>query len=283
MPHPKSLLKLTGIIFAALIVAACPTTRAGGTRAVTPTPTATATPATPMVSSPRLPLLRLWPDCSTSTDDAIFAKNVDSLIAAIGKHKLQISGVEVVCFAAGDRSVWSETPDQFVWGDAPESTEFQPNFDQAPPNAKVFQDAKDRWIRDQKLAFDRQQATLMSDYEQRSNNALAELKKRLLTRSTRPAICTSFFEFARRMQRENRPLNLPMTDGFADCSNESIANVPELDFPGRIVVLQIPTHDHSGGHSPALENREAFLKALFPTARIFPVYMAQEAVDELLK
>lgn len=234
-------------------------------------------------SESRLPVLPIWLDCSSSVDADVLAKNVDDLLHALDRHKHRLSGVEVICFANGDRSVWSETPDRFIWGDFPAPPSFQPNFDHAPPNVKVFQDAKDRWLNEQKAIYGRQNSEALAQYENRTKQAFGALRTRLLHRPTVAASCTRFFDLGYRLQWEQRPRNLILTDGANDCVKETIATVPLLEISGTVVILQIPSNRDSSAHSDELKEREAFLKALFPSASIQPVFMTQQAIDELLK
>lgn len=248
------------------------------TTSVTPTPAVETSSA-----AARRPLVRIWFDCSKSTDESVWAYNVDRMIASLEHHRNDISGVEVICFASAGRSIWAELVDLYFWGDPPANDEFTPNFERAPHNAKVFQDAKTRWIDAQRREFMHERSKQTTAYEGRTREALAKLKERLLLPVRTPAACTRFFELAERIAREGRPLNIAVTDGLNDCPGETAERVPAHTFAGRIVIIQVPTRSEAGGRSDTLSSHEAFLQALFPGSKTFPIYLAETAVDDLFK
>jgi hypothetical protein len=236
----------------------------------------------PTLIEAKTPLLRASVDYSKSVDWAILAKNIDAFIAAIDKRKHRISGVEVLEFSNGSRSVWSEVPKRFIWGDFPTVPTFQPDMENAPPNARIYKDAQKKYIAEQKATFDSKNAETVNNYEVKTKRELEALKSHLLLPPPVAAPCTRFFELAARMQRENLPLNVLLTDGIADCEHETIQTVSPTVLTGTLIILQVPGHGDNGSSDSLFKSREAFLQTLFPSAAIFPIYMPREAVNRLL-
>lgn len=229
------------------------------------------------------PILRIWNDRSTSVDHASFSETVESIVGALYENRTMISGVEVVPFSVGSRSIWNEIPKRFIWGDAPGEVEFTPDLSGAGDKERLFKKARESFIAEQFKTFESRSEAEAQAYVKKVNSALIGLRDHLLEPPGTPSPCTRFSELGARVFREQLPLNLVVSDGWADCADESAANINRIMIPGRIAVVQMTVRNDTSSSGTQLAEREKFLRALFPGARIFPSYQSTLAVTSLVR
>jgi hypothetical protein len=251
-----------------------------------PTHTATPTPApTTDASPPANPnVLRVWRDVGGSeNNEALEAIVVDDLIATLAKFSDRITGVEVVRFAYSDHPISDEPTEKFMWGTPPAIEAFKPNLDNAPTEVNFFQEAHDSYINEQQRKYDEQNARLRGEYQARVAEQLKKLKVALVRHPDVHAPCTPFTSLAARMKEEDIPLNLTLTDGYADCPSEQEGIVAGVPVKGKHVIIQLTRRADSQGDDGEMQHRAAFLQTLFPAAKVVRAYMPGKAVEMLFR
>ena len=228
-------------------------------------------------------VVRVWRDFSKSGDEKLWTKFIDEFIEAVRKHQTKTSGIEVVRFATAGNSIWQEKAEKFIWGEYPVFKDFDVNYADAPPNAKMFQDARKKYIDEKRAAYEKEKARIVNEYDNRVGEQLNRLRAYLGESPTEPARCTSFTELATRIERENIVKNLTITDGWADCTAEAGVEPVPAKVSGKHLIIQLPVHSDTQGSDAALKRREFYLRKLFPTADVFPVYSINKAVEELFR
>jgi hypothetical protein len=223
--------------------------------------------------------VRVWRDYSKSIDEETLAKIANELAGAIMRHKEQIVGIEVVRFANGTNSVWAELPVKFIWGPAPEISEFKPNLDNAPTDTKLFKDAMKRYIEGEHRKHEEEEARLLSEYKAHVEEQLKRFTDYLLQGPTVGAPCTRFTTLAERMRTEDLPYSVLITDGWADCPNEKNHSTDGVVLHGKHVILQLTRHADSQADDEDFLQREAFLHTLFPTSKVVPASMPDQAIE----
>lgn len=231
-----------------------------------------------------LPVLRVWLDCSTSMQQAVFEKNIDGMITSLKIHSRLMSGVEVLCFAKGNASIWDERPDRFIWQSAPSNPPpFAPNFDKAQPKERMFKDSRDKLVAMQKAAYDTAIATELDAYDKSVTLELKFLRERLLRVPPFAAPCTHFSELAHRLQQESLALNMVISDGYPDCEDKALGTMQPVSIKGRIVFVQVPAKGNSSSSGNVIREREVFIKSVMPNASSVPIYMPDDAVSALFR
>ncbi|HEV7891704.1 MAG TPA: hypothetical protein VGP08_13770 [Pyrinomonadaceae bacterium] len=227
--------------------------------------------------------LRVWRDFSKSADEEMLAKIADDLVEAIMRHKEQVVGVEVVRFAEGDKSVWSGVPVKFVWGPAPEVAEFKPDPSKAPPNAKLFKDAMEKYLDGERRNHEERNARLLSEYGERVVARLKEFREYLLQGPTVGAPCTHFGPLAGRMKADGVRYSVLITDGWADCPDEKGQPAGGVELSGRHAVIQLTRHADSYADDEEFPRREEFLRGLFPKSEVVPASSTARAVEFIFR
>lgn len=226
--------------------------------------------------------LRIWFDDSGSMNYKLFANYVDEIVNRIWGYRTRISGVEVIYFSHGNRSIEEETTEKFLWGTSGEST-FQPDLSKMPPEARVFIEEKKKFIEEQLKSFDEKNEPAKAEYETLVEKELKRLKDYLSHRSAVSAPCTRFSALGTRMATENLPHNLVISDGLADCLDEAGKTLSPIKLGGEIVVIQLTTGVNSGNTGDDISKRKRFLEGLFASTKVFPVYMSNQAIAELFQ
>src|ERR1041384_3867897 len=111
-----------------------------------PAPTPAPTPTTKPMLTASSKLLGIWRDWSASESEDEIEQTAPAIVAAIKEHHFQITGARVVRFANGNHSIFAEIGKDFVWGEAPANEDCKPDLEKAPAEAKLFKDAKERYI-----------------------------------------------------------------------------------------------------------------------------------------
>lgn len=277
----QSTVNLCATLALAVAAAGCVGTGGVGVRATPPQPfrfdseRATTTAATET--------LRVWRDFSKSADEETLAKIADELIEAIMRHKEQIVGVEVVRFADGGKSVWAGVPAKFVWGPAPEVAEFKPDPSRAPPNAKLFKDAMDKYNEGERRKHEEKNALLLSEYRSLVETRLKEFREYLLQGPTAGALCTHFGPLAERMKSDGVRYSVLITDGWADCPDEKGQPPSGVELSGRHAVIQLTRRADSRADDEEFPRREAFLRGLFPKSEVVRASAPARAVEFIFR
>lgn len=254
---------------------------AGGHTAGAAGPTAPA-PGEP-APAPDARVLRVWRDFSKSADEGTLAKIADELAEAIMLHREQIVGIEVVRFANARDSVWSELPEKFIWGPAPEVPAFNPDLSKAPADAKLFKDAMEKYTRAERRRYEEERAQLLGEYNSRVEEQLKRFKGYLLQGPSVAAPCTHFAPLAERMRAENLPYSVLITDGWADCPAER-GHVPGgVELRGRHAVIQLTRRADTQSDDEEFLRRGEFLRGLFPTAEVVPASVPTRAIEFIFR
>lgn len=288
----KNVTKLLSCSLLVALVSSCVTTSAddsntvssGNTNKVVERPTLTPTPTpTPVIvkSGNELRTLRIWLDDSGSQNFDLFVKYIDEIVSNIAIYRTRISGVEVIRFSHGNRSIEEETTEKFLWGSLPEEKSFEPNMENAPPDAKLFVEARNKFIEEQRKQFDENKEKKQTDYDNLVESKLKDLKSYLSQKTKITAPCTRFMSLTARMKSENLPYNLVITDGFADCADETEDTISQVELDGKNAVVQLTTITDSGKTDKEIEKRKHFLELLFSPQSIFPVYKSKQALELL--
>jgi hypothetical protein len=241
-------------------------------------------PAEPVSLPPAYPnTIRVWRDFSVSMDDLTLERIADDLVAEISRHKGKVVGIEVIRFADAGHSIWQAVPERFIWGAPPDIKEFQPNDETAPPDAKMFKDARTEYRQEQERRYNEQKGRILHEYDTRLDEQLKRFKEYLLQHPSIQAPCTQFSSLAARMKKEDLPYNLTITDGWADCPDERDGKISGVDVRGKHVIIQLVRHTDSQANDAEIPQREAFLRTLFPSAEVFQPFTLGKAVDSLLR
>jgi hypothetical protein len=228
-------------------------------------------------------LLGVWRDCSQSENEDELEQVIPALTAAIGTHHQQIVGVRVICFANGNRSIFAEHGKDFVWGVAPAAEDCNPDMEKAPPEAKLFKDAKERFIRAEMSQCQLEQTQRAQAYDERVVSQLKGLEQYLKQRPSAIAPCTPFTTLGARMLREALPYNLTITDGWADCRKEKDGDFAGVNIEGNHVILQLTRQHDSQASDDEIPKREAFLRRMFPSSEVVLASSPTKAVNILFK
>ncbi|HEX8146542.1 MAG TPA: hypothetical protein VF591_04985 [Pyrinomonadaceae bacterium] len=223
--------------------------------------------------------LRVWRDFSKSADEKTLARIAEELADAVMLHKEQIIGVEVVRFANANGSVWSELPEKFIWGPAPEVPGFSPDLSKAPADAKLFKDAMEKYVQGERLKYEEGRALLLSEYTARVEGQLKRFRDYLLQGPAVGAPCTHFAPLAERMRAENLPYSVLITDGWADCPGERGRAPGGVELRGRHAVIQLTRHADSQADDGEFLRRSAFLRGLFPASEVVPASVPTRAIE----
>jgi hypothetical protein len=277
----QSSVNLCAALLLALAAAGCVGT--GGVGVTTPPPPPKYLKAERAPTAAASETLRVWRDFSMSADEETLAKIADELIEAIMRHKEQVVGVEVVRFADGEKSVWSGVPAKFVWGPAPEVAEFKPDPSKAPPNAKLFKDAMDKYNEGERRKHEEKNALLLSEYRAGVEARLKEFREYLLQGPTVGAPCTHFRPLAERMKSDGVRYSVLITDGWADCPGEKGQAAGGVELSGRHAVIQLTRRADSQADDEEFPRREEFLRGLFPKSEVVPASAPARAVEFIFR
>jgi hypothetical protein len=290
----KNVAKLVLLVFLWLLMAGCEGVSGSGDTSQSDTAGNTNQLKTPKLSpvtettkkkqaEVHLDAVRIWLDFSGSNDNDLLAKYVEDLVGNFERNREKISGVEVVYFSHGDRLIVEEKAEKFVWGSPPPKREFEPDMEKAPSDAKMFKEARDKFIEAERSSFNEENEKAQAGYETRVEDELKKLKDYLLQRPDVSAPCTRFVPLATRMKAENLSYNLVITDGWADCRDEGEKTISAIEPEGKNVILQLTAKKDSEVSGNEIKKREHFLRELFPRADIFPIYMSNQAIETLFR
>ena len=236
-------------------------------------------PAVEIATSKRM--LGLTVDRSGSPSQSQFEELLPDLIAALRVRAESIDGVAVTWVANGNRPTLAERPKIFSWGQLEIPAYVEPNLERAPTDIRFFADRRNRYLAAAKEQYVKEKERLTTSYYSKVDNQLAKLKLYLLQGPSETAPCTRFSSIAVRLERDDYPFTVLLTDGWVDCAEERGRKLKPAKIAGKIVVLQLVRETDNANSDRAIQQREAFLRELFPDAKVLPRYSVSQAMDFL--
>lgn len=231
-------------------------------------------------------LLSILKDVSGSQNDDQLKEVLPEINSGIKQFASSFDGIEVTFFANSGRPIWQENSKKFMWGAPPAFKQFDENqiFEKAPKSVKMFAPNKEQYLSRAREKYEMEKNRLLGEYNQRVERALKELSEYLLQKPTREPNCTKFSSLAARVEKDDLDYSLILTDGWPDCPDERSGSItPVNNIKGKLAILQLTRKADTQANDEEYLQREGFLHALFPTARIFPAYRSKEAVEALFK
>lgn len=245
--------------------------------------------ATPPVNAeepaPEIPdrIPKIWRDFSQSANEDDVKAATPQIIVGIRGNLSALDGVEVVRFSEGESSIWSASSEKFFWGPPPEVKPFvEPDLNKAPLGAKMYQTDRDDYLQQARNQYDAEKARILSAYNSRVNKELDRLQHYLLEMPNAAAPCTRFANLKLRIEEENRSKNLIITDGWADCGEESTVS-DNARFTGKVVVLLVTRHADNQADEDTFNQRKDYMRRVFPSAEVVPTFVAERTVNTLLR
>jgi hypothetical protein len=205
------------------------------------------------------------------------------LIAALRSHAERIDGVAVTRVANGNHPTLTERPEVFYWGPLDIPSYIEPNLENAPTDIRFFADRRRRYLAEAKDKYERNKEELRRQYYSRVEEQLSKLKLHLLQGPAELAPCTHFSSIALRIERDAYPFQLFLSDGWADCPDERGRRLAPARITGKLVVLQLARERDNAHSDRDIQQREAFLRGLFPGASVLPGYSVPQAMELLFK
>jgi len=211
-----------------------------------------------------------------------YAAALDKVLDDILLNIDVIDGVEVVAFGNGSEPLWSAQPMEFFWGVPPTTEKFQePSQDEATLDQKLYKDSWNEHVADVRREFDAKQQGRVDQRHQLISTKFNELRAFLSVRPTEPARCTRFDSLATRLSREDVPINVVLTDGWNDCSDQ-VQPKEGHEMAGKLLIILIPRHADTEKDEDAFEQREAEMRRFFPHSKVVPSYLAKGALQPFL-
>lgn len=228
-------------------------------------------------------LLGLTIDKSGSPSKSQLEQLLPDLIDGLRARAQSIEGVAVTRVANGNRPTLAERPEIFFWGRLEIPPYVEPNLEQAPADIRFFADRRSRYLAVAKQHYEREKARLTRSYYSKVDEQLGKLKVHLLTGPSEAAPCTRFASIALRLERDNYPFGIFITDGWTDCKNERHHKLTPARINGKLVVLQLAREGDGASSDQEIWHREEFLRDLFPGADVLPGYSVSQAMELLFK
>ena len=228
-------------------------------------------------------LLGLTIDRSGSPSKSQYEELLPDLIAGARARAESVDGVAVTWVANGNRPTLAERPEIFFWGRLEVAPYVQPNLEKAPTDIRFFADRRSHYLAAAREKYEREKAKSIRSFYVKVDEQLGKLKLHLLQGPTETAPCTRFSSIALRLERDDYPFSIFVTDGWTDCPEERHHKLAPAKIAGKLVVLQL-ARQHDGAHSDSdIRRRERFLRELFPGASVLPAYSVSQAMEFLFK
>jgi hypothetical protein len=142
-------------------------------------------------------VLTIWRDCSGSGSENELRQMAPELLDAIKQRSQLLAGVQVIRFANGNTSIWSEYGVRFVWGPQPVIKEFvEPDLETAPLEVKMFVEKRAEYIKQAQEQHEQEKARKIQDYQTKVDSELAKLCEYLIQKPKSTAPCTPFKSLA---------------------------------------------------------------------------------------
>ena len=228
-------------------------------------------------------MLGLTIDRSGSPSEAHREEQLPDLIAGVRARAELIDGVAVTWVANGNRPTLAERPEMFVWGRLDVPPYVEPNLDKAPTDIRFFADRRAHYLADAKEKYEREKARLTKLFYAKVEKELTRLNAYLSQGPSEGAPCTRFSSIALRLERDNYPYGIFITDGWADCPEERHHKPAPAKIAGKLVILQLARKGDGASSDQEIQQRETFLRGLFPGSRVLPGYSVSQAMEFLFK
>jgi hypothetical protein len=208
-------------------------------------------------------LLRIWRDFSSSMGETIWKRFIPVTVEVLQKNNAGLDGIEVVRFSEADLQTSAQAVVKFP---------FHMDMDEAEPSlASKLKIGSAIRAEDKSRTAKNDAAIILK---------LKSLRDYLETEPRSAASCTPFRSLAIRIAEENCPLNLLITDGWADC--DDIQKI-ECDPAANLLIVLFPRKgDPLTEEDTLFDKRSRDLRVLFPSARIVRPYLLEKELDKLL-
>lgn len=243
-------------------------------------------PPTSTSVNPQVPrsdkYIRFWRDFSGSINEEELKQVIPRLLDEIETRCTVFDGIEVVRFANGSRSMYSEPVAEFYWGAPPVIKEFVPDLENAPNQVRINQRKQNEYIAQQRAQHDSEQERINLAYKQRVETEIEKLYQYLVEKPTALAPCTKFASLAKRIEKEDLSFNILLSDGWADCHNTKLATKRETKLRGKLIVLLLTRKRDTQATEDAFLEHENYMHQIFPTAEVVPAYLATRVLSEAI-